>query len=71
MVAQRIKELRIARGLTQRNVADALQMAETTYQVYEHGRKKPGQDRLISFADFFDVSLDYLVGRTDNPSVNR
>ena len=71
MFAQRMKELRIDRGLMQRSVADGLNIAESSYQIYEYGRKKPGFDKLIDIANYFDVSLDYLVGRTDNPYVNQ
>ncbi|MCL2531764.1 MAG: helix-turn-helix transcriptional regulator [Oscillospiraceae bacterium] len=71
MHAQRLRQLRQERGLTQRNVADGLNIAESSYQIYEYGRKKPGFDKLVALADFFDVSIDYLVGRTDNPSVNQ
>jgi len=70
MHAQRLRQLRKERGLTQRNVADGLGIAESSYQLYEY-TNKPGYDKLIALADFFDVSIDYLVGRTDNPSVYR
>ena len=40
-------------------------------QRYEYGERKPAYDVLIALADFFDVSIDYLVGRTDNPAVSR
>ncbi|MCL2445775.1 MAG: helix-turn-helix domain-containing protein [Oscillospiraceae bacterium] len=71
MHAQRLRQLRKERNLTQRNVADGLGIAESAYQIYEYANKKPGYDKLIALADYFDVSIDYLVGRTDNPSVNQ
>ena len=46
-------------------------MSSLGYQRYEYGERKPSFDMLIALADYFDVSIDYLVGRTDNPKVNR
>ena len=42
-------------------------MAESAYQRYEQGRREPAFRQLLTLADTFNVSLDYLVGRTDNP----
>jgi len=71
MISQQLREQRKQRGLTQRAVAECLGMVEQQYQAYELGRKKPTIDNLIILADYFDVSIDYLVGRTDNPTVTR
>ena len=71
MISERLKILRKEQGYTQRNIADGLSIAETQYQAYEQGRKKPGHDKLIALADFFDVSIDYLVGRTNNAQSHR
>ena len=68
MFAQRLKELRKQHKLTQRAVAEHLGITEQSYQIYEYGHNNPGLDRLIELADFYDVSLDYLVGRSDNPN---
>lgn len=57
--------------LTQRAVATAVGMNETAYQRYEWGTREPAYRQLLSIADAFNVSLDYLVGRTDVPEVNR
>lgn len=38
---------------------------------YENGDTEPGMGNLIKIADYFEVSIDYLVGRTDNPSINK
>lgn len=67
MLAQRVKELRKQRKLTQRAIAEHLGIKEQAYQRYEYGCPNPSLDRLIELADFFDVSLDYLVGRSDTP----
>lgn len=64
----RIKEIRKSKKLTQKQVAAGIGVAERNYQEWEYGKTKPGFDSLIALADFFDVSLDYLVGRSDNPN---
>lgn len=64
---ERLKTLRRERHATQKEVAAALQMTERSYQRIEAAEVKPSFDTLIALADYFDVSLDYLVGRSDNP----
>ena len=48
-----------------------LGMSQNTISRYETGTREPSHDELITIADYFDVSIDYLLGRTDNPKVNR
>ena len=67
----RLVELRTANNLTQKQLALDLNLSETAIQNYEGQRRKPTFDILIALADYFDVSIDYLVGRTDNPKVNK
>ena len=67
----RLAELRKARNLTQKQLASELNLSETGIQNYENLRRKPAYDVLLALADFFDVSLDYLVGRTDNPNSHK
>ncbi len=62
---ERIKELRMERGLKQREMAEQFGLALTSYQSYEYATRYPEFPGLIAIADFFDVSLDYLVGRSD------
>ena len=69
--ATRIVDLRKANGLTQRQLAHGTGLSEIGIQNYEGRRRKPAYDVLISLADYFNVSLDYLVGRSDNPEINR
>lgn len=57
--------LRKQRGLTQKQLAADVGLSELAIQNYESGRRKPAFDALIALADYFDVSLDYLVGRSD------
>ena len=65
--ADRIVDLRKKQGLTQKQLATDVSLSEVGIQNYEGRRRKPNFDVLISLADFFNVSLDYLVGRSDNP----
>ena len=63
-----LKELRKSRGITQKQLALAISASERGIQQYELGERKPTYDMLIALADYFDVSLDYLVGRSDDPA---
>lgn len=69
MLAKRLKELRKIRHVTQKQVAENINITERNYQRLEAG-EKPNYDNLIALADYFEVSLDYLVGRSDNPERN-
>ena len=63
----RIRELRKARRITQLKMALDLDMSQNTIGRYESGEREPGIAELIRIADYFRVSIDYLVGRTDDP----
>ena len=65
--ATHLKEMRKAKGITQKQLALDIGASERGIQQYELGERKPTYDMLIALADFFDVSLDYLVGRSDDP----
>lgn len=65
--SERILYLRKSRNLTQKQVYEAVGMSALGYQRYEYGEREPAYQKLIALADFFDVSLDYLVGRSDDP----
>lgn len=65
-LSERIQEQRKETGKTQQEMADFLGVKIRVYQYYESGGRKPTLDNLIVLADFFDVSLDYLVGRSDH-----
>ncbi len=64
ILAQRLKECRKEKGLTQMQVAIYCDITETAYQNYELMRREPKLDILIRIADLYEVSLDYLTGRT-------
>ena len=62
-----LKRCRKLRNITQKQAASAAGVSEAMYQFYEYGRNEPTAGVLIALADFFDVSLDYLAGRSDDP----
>lgn len=62
---ERLRLLRQERGLKQREMAEQFGLAVNSYQAYEYATRYPEFKGLIAIADFFDVSLDYLVGRSD------
>lgn len=65
-LGERLKLLRKERKLKQREMAEQFGIALITYQCYEYATRTPDLPGLIALADFFDVSLDYLVGRSDD-----
>ena len=68
--SDRLKGLRKNKEKTQREVSISLGITERNYQSYEAGNHKPNLDTAIALADFFEVSLDYLVGRSDDREVH-
>ena len=67
---ERLVEIRKSRNLTQKQLAAGVNISEVGLQNYENGRRKPAYDVLIALADFLNVSLDYLVGRSDDPTIH-
>lgn len=65
--ATRLRALRLSRGMTQAALGEVIGVKGQAINDMEHGRVKTSLDRAIQLADFFDVSLDYLVGRRDEP----
>ncbi len=63
---KRIRDLREDHDKTQVEVADFLGMKQPQYYRYENGLRDIPSDILIKLADFYDVSVDYILGRTDN-----
>ena len=70
MLSQRLRELRKMHTVTQKQVAIDVGITERSFQRLESG-EKPNFDTLIALADYFDVSVDYLVGRSDTPKINK
>jgi len=69
--AERLRTLRRERGMTQDALSKIIGVGQDAVSIYERGLHYPEVRNLIILADFFGVSIDYLVGRTDNPEVNR
>lgn len=65
MFSQRIKLLRKEKKLTQQNLADFLEVRRSTYGEYERGKIMPPYDKIQRLADYFNVSVDYLMGATN------
>lgn len=63
-----IRNLRIDNGYTQKQIAEYLNVKQNTYSQYEIGVLNYPIDVLIKLADFYGVSVDYLLGRTDTPT---
>jgi len=62
----RLKELREERALTQKEVADAIGGTQSNLGKWEKGKTQPPADMVAKLADFFEVSMDYLLGRSDD-----
>ena len=69
--SDRLKELRSERGLKQREMAELCGLKLRGYKQYEYAETYPTVPGLLFLADYFNVSLDYLMGRTDRREVNR
>jgi len=61
----RLKELRQNKAVTQKEVSNNIGMTDRGYYDFERGKHKPAFYMLVALADYFDVSLDYLVGRSE------
>ena len=70
ILAERLKQCRKEQGFTQREVAIYCDITEKTYQNYELMTREPKVEILLKIADVFEVSLDYLLGRTEKKQVN-
>lgn len=64
----RLKELRKSKGISQLKLAMDLNMNQNSISRYENGIREADYATLIKFADYFKVSIDYLLERTDNPN---
>lgn len=67
----RLKELRESRRISQVRLAIELDLNQNTISRYENGVREADYKTLIAIADYFNVSLDYLLGRTENPKIIR
>ena len=67
----KIKELRKEKKVSQIKLAMDLGLNQNSVSRYENGERQADYDTLIKFADYFDVSIDYLLGRTNNRKTNK
>lgn len=67
----KLRELRKERRISQLKLAMDLGMNQNSISRYETGERQADYETLITFADYFKVSIDYLLGRTDNPELNK
>jgi len=63
--SNRLKQLRLEKGATQKQVCDWLGFTKNAYGNYEQGIREPSLDALCKLCDFFGVTADYLLGRSD------
>ena len=66
MIFERIQDLRIDSDLSQKKIGEILHISQRSYSHYETGSRNIPIEMLIRLADYYDTTIDYLVGRTDN-----
>ena len=71
MVYKRIRDLREDKDLTQKEMAKALNCSQQVYSNYELGQRDIPTDVLIKLSNFYKVSVDYILGLTENPKMNK
>lgn len=71
MYFQRLKDLREDMDMNQTQIAEILGIKQTVYSRYERGFQTIPVEHLIALADFYDVSADYILGRTKSKYINR
>ena len=69
IVGERMKKLREEAGISQNKLAKLIGIQQSSLNRYESGFSNPTPETLLWFGDFFDVSMDYIFGRTDKPQV--
>ena len=68
---KRLKDLRLNAGLTQKDLAKAIEVGRTTISEYESGKIVPKQEGLLKLANHFNVSVDYLTGVSNDPATRK
>lgn len=69
--SDRLIKLQKERKLDKKAIFTACNISRISYYRYESGERTPTYEALLALADYFNVSIDYLVGRTDNPEINK
>lgn len=70
MFGERLKKIRVERGLTQKQIFTIANISERNYQGIEHGEFKPSYDTLVKLCKCLQVSADYLLGFSDNEMIS-
>jgi transcriptional regulator with XRE-family HTH domain len=70
MFDERLKELRLSRHLTQRQIFSAIELSERNYQSLEYGKIKPSYDTLLKLCRYFNVSSDWLLGLSEDKTIH-
>ena len=65
-----LKELRENRGISQKQLAEILNVRQSTVGMWENGKNKPEFSKILKLSEFFDVSVDYLLGRKEAPKLS-
>lgn len=68
MYFKRLKDLRVDKDLLQKDISAVLNISQTVYSRYERGFQTIPVEHLIALADFYNTSVDYILGRTNNPN---
>ena len=68
ILGTRLKDLRLKNDKLQKDVANYLNISDVAYGYYEKGERQPNPDMLLKLAEYFNVTTDYLLGRTDIPN---
>lgn len=71
LLGKKIRKLRIERGYTLKQLGEMLNLGESTISMYETGKRNPDYDTLTKIAEIFNVTTDYLLGRTNEPNPNK
>ena len=71
MKFQRIQDLRTDADMSQRRLSEILHISQRSYSHYETGSRNIPVEMLIRLANYYDISVDYLVGRTDKKEMNK
>lgn len=70
-LSERLIKLKETNNLLQKDIAKSVGLSLRSYQRYEYGEREPTASIIIKLCDYFNVSADYLLGRTDNPEINK
>ena len=71
MFAEKLKNARMSKGLTQKAVAEYIEILPKAYQKYEYGIREPSLDILVKLCRLLEITSDYLLGLSENPKPNK